>query len=74
MKYDFDKVIDRRNTNSINDFAEKGCRPICFHCGLRIWVFGSKGSYDALLKVANHAISGYSDVGGGYFSAVHDWF
>ncbi|MDD3766870.1 MAG: pyridoxal phosphate-dependent aminotransferase [Eubacteriales bacterium] len=77
MKYDFDKVIDRRNTNSIKyDFAEKRGMPPDL---LPLWVAdmdfsAPKEVTDALLKVANHAIFGYSDVGSGYFSAVHDWF
>lgn len=77
MKYDFDKVIDRRNTNSIKyDFAEKRGMPPDL---LPLWVADMdfqtpKEVTDSLLKAAKHAIFGYSDTGSGYFNAVHNWF
>ena len=38
MNYDFDKVIDRTNTNSLKyDFA--AARPTCCLCGSPTWIF-----------------------------------
>ncbi|MFC1937611.1 MalY/PatB family protein, partial [Chloroflexota bacterium] len=76
MKYDFDTVIDRYNTGSVKwDFAEaifsvKGILPM--------WVadmdFRSpQPVIDALKKVADHGIFGYSRMMPPYYEAVTGW-
>lgn len=75
--YDFDKVIDRRNTNSLKyDFAVERGRPADV---LPLWVAdmdfrGPEPVLDALQKSVNHGIFGYSDVKGAYYEAVSGWF
>jgi cystathionine beta-lyase len=77
MIYDFDKVTDRKNTNSLKyDFAsERGKREDL----LPLWVADMDfqtppGVIEALVRSANHGIFGYSDVKESYFKAVSDWF
>ena len=75
--YDFDKVIDRRNTNSLKfDFAVERGRPADV---LPLWVAdmdfpAPQPVLDALHKAVDHGIFGYSEVKGEYYSAVADWF
>lgn len=79
MKYNFDEVIDRRNTNSLKyDFAAERGLPDGL---LPFWVADmdfrtAPCVTEALLKSAEHAVYGYSDVkkDGAYFNAVRDWF
>ncbi|AKL98079.1 MalY/PatB family protein [Endomicrobium proavitum] len=77
MKYNFDKIIDRKNTNSLKyDFATE--------CGLPadvlpLWVadmdFQTPPEVaDTLVKVSQHAIFGYSETKKDYFNAVRNWF
>ncbi len=73
---DFDRVIDRRNTNSLKyDFAVERNMPKDI---LPLWVADmdfSISSYiqEAILKQATHGIYGYSDVRDSYFKAVSLW-
>lgn len=73
---DFDKVIDRKNTNSLKyDFAEKRGMPKDI---LPLWVADmdfQTSSYiqDALFEQARHGIYGYSEPGEEYFEAVSGW-
>jgi cystathionine beta-lyase len=75
--YDFDTVIDRRNTNSLKwDFAVERGRPADV---LPLWVADMDFSapqpvLDALRKAVDHGIFGYSDVKDGYYNAVSAWF
>ncbi|MDR1542080.1 MAG: pyridoxal phosphate-dependent aminotransferase [Clostridiales bacterium] len=75
--HDFDRIIDRRNTNSIKyDFAAKRGIP---ESAMPMWVadmdFRSpKEVIDALAKVVEHGIFGYSEPGDDYYIAVCDWF
>lgn len=77
MKYDFDKVVDRTNTNSLKyDFAEQRGKPKDI---LPLWVADMdfqtpKEVTEALVKKAEHGIFGYSEPTEEYFDAVHDWF
>ena len=73
---DFDKVVERRNTDCIKyDFAIQRGMP---EDVLPFWVADMDfkvSSYieDALTKRAQHGIFGYSDVHISYFEAVRDW-
>lgn len=73
---DFNKIIDRKNTNSLKyDFAKSFHKP---ENVLPLWVADMDfqiSSYiqDALVKSAEHGIYGYSEVKEEYFEAVRDW-
>lgn len=72
MKYDFDKTIDRRATNSYKwDSAPEGVLPMWvadmdFRTALAI--------IDALQKRVAHGIFGYTRVPDAYYDAVTSWF
>ncbi len=73
---DFDKITDRKNTNSIKyDFAEKRGMSADI---LPFWVADMDfkvSSYiqEAIIKQAEHGIYGYSESGSDYFNAVKRW-
>ena len=73
---DFDRVIDRKNTNCLKyDFAKQRGRP---ENVLPLWVADmdfATSSYveDALTERVKHGIYGYSEVGTDYFNAVCGW-
>lgn len=72
MKYDFDKTIDRRATNSYKwDSAPEGVLPM--------WVADmdfrtAPAIIDALQKRVTHGIFGYTRVPDAYYGAVTSWF
>ena len=72
MKYDFDKTIDRRATNSYKwDSAPEGMLPM--------WVADmdfrtAPAIIDALQKRVAHGIFGYTRVPDAYYDAVTSWF
>ena len=72
MKYDFDKTIDRRATNSYKwDSAPEGALPM--------WVADmdfrtASAIIDALQKRVAHGIFGYTRVPDAYYDAVTSWF
>ena len=73
MKYDFDKIIDRRNTNSYKwDLVkEKGVIPM--------WVADmdfptAPAIIEALQKRVTHGIFGYTLVPDTYYEAIINWF
>lgn len=72
MKYDFDKTIDRRGTNSYKwDSAPEGVLPM--------WVADmdfrtAPAIIDALQKRVAHGIFGYTRVPDAYYGAVTSWF
>lgn len=76
MKYDFDKVIDRRGRNCLKyDFAAERGKPEGL---LPLWVAdmdlpAAEEIRRALHEAAEHGIYGYSEVKEPYFQAVHDW-
>lgn len=77
MKFDFDKVIDRRGTNSLKyDFAkERGKREDV----LPLWVADmdfptAPAILDRLEKAVKHGIFGYSEGKNEYFQAVSAWY
>ena len=73
---DFDKVIDRKNTNCLKyDFAVRRGMP---EDVLPLWVADmdfETSSYveDALVERVKHGIFGYSEVQTPYFEIVKDW-
>lgn len=77
MKYDFDRVIDRRNTNSLKfDFACEFGKP---EDALPLWVADMDFQapievINALKETADHGIFGYSGHKEGYLQALHKWF
>lgn len=76
MIYDFDKVTDRRNTNSLKwDFATERGYPADV---LPLWVAdmdfpAPQPVLDALQKTVTNGIFGYSDVKSDYYDAVSTW-
>ncbi len=77
MKYDFDKIYDRRNTNSLKyDFAKERGRSEDL---LPMWVadMDFKAPDEvifALKEKAGHGIFGYSEPDEKYYKTLHDWF
>lgn len=75
--YDFDRSVDRRNTNSLKyDFAVERGYPSDV---LPLWVadmdfITAEPILDALHKAVNHGIFGYSEVKDEYYEAVSGWF
>ena len=75
--YNFDKVIDRRNTACLKyDFAVQRGRPADV---LPFWVADmdfpiAREIQQALLERCQHAIFGYSESDTDYFNAVHNWY
>lgn len=72
MKYDFDKAVDRRNSGSVKwDVAKEE---------LPMWVADMDFETaplvkEAIIRVAEHGIYGYTDVTEEYFEAISDfWF
>jgi cystathionine beta-lyase len=76
MKYDFDRVIERRNTYSIKyDPASRG-KPDDV---LPLWVADMDFAappcvINALASHAQHGIFGYSEPDAPYFSVIRNWF
>ena len=77
MPFDFDTVIDRRNTASPkHDLVEANGYPADV---LPMWVADMDFKVppcvtDALQKAVDHGIFGYSFPTEGYFKAVQNWF
>ncbi len=76
MRYDFDRVIDRRGRNCLKyDFAAERGKPAGL---LPLWVAdmdlpAAEEIKQALHEAVEHGIYGYSEVKEPYFNAVHDW-
>jgi len=77
MIYNFDEIIDRRNTNSIKyDFAKERGKP---EDTIPLWVadmdFRTLPEVtQALVKVSEHGIFGYSEVKEDYFTTLYNWY
>ncbi len=75
--YDFDKIVDRRNSDSLKyDFAVRRGRPADV---LPLWVADmdfpvAREITEALAARCRHGIFGYSEVGDDYFAAVSGWY
>lgn len=76
-QYDFDTVVDRKNTNSLKyDFAVERGKPADV---LPLWVAdmdfrAPEPVLAALRQAVDHGIFGYSDVKPDYYAAVSQWF
>ena len=77
MRMDFDRIIDRRGTDSLKfDFAVERGKPADV---LPLWVAdmdfpAPQCVADKLRAMANHGIFGYTDVKDDYYQAVAGWF
>lgn len=77
MKYDFDQIINRTNTNCLKyDFASERGKPADI---LPLWVAdmdfqAPKEVLDTISNAALHGIFGYSDSKEPYFLALANWF
>lgn len=77
MTYDFDKIAERRNTNSLKyDFAAARGKPTDI---LPLWVadmdFPAPSCVtEALIEKSRHGIFGYSDTDDQYFKILENWF
>ncbi|MDF2942185.1 MAG: Bifunctional PLP-dependent enzyme with beta-cystathionase and maltose regulon repressor [Herbinix sp.] len=77
MIYNFDEVIDRKNSNSLKyDFAVERGRPVDV---LPLWVADmdfrtAPCILERLQKHVELGIFGYSDVKSDYFQAMSDWY
>jgi len=77
MKYNFDEIINRRNTNSIKyDFATERGMP---EDVLPLWVADmdfrtAPAIIDKIIKNVEHGIFGYSDSKEEYYTALFNWF
>lgn len=77
MHLDFDRIIDRKNTNSLKyDFAAKRGKPPGL---LPLWVADMDFQtcpevIEALKRAAEHGIFGYSESREAYFNALHRWY
>lgn len=77
MKYDFDKVIKRQNTNSIKyDYGNT----LGFSSDIQpMWIADMDFEtapciVEQMKKVANFGVYGYSFAGESYFDAIHNWY
>ena len=77
MKYNFDEIINRYNTNSLKfDFAIQRKRPADV---IPLWIadmdFATVDEVkNALVQKANYGVFGYSEPLNDYFSALSKWF
>lgn len=77
MAYDFDKIWDRTNTNSLKyDFAMERGKPEGI---IPLWVadmdfMAPNEVLDAIQKAVAHGIFGYTEVKTDYFEVLHKWF
>lgn len=77
MQYDFDQIINRKNTNSLKyDFASERGKPADL---LPLWVADMdfqvpQEVIEELKKTSQHGIFGYSEVKEDYFIALKNWF
>lgn len=76
-EYNFDEIIDRKNTNSLKwDYAEKRGKPKDI---LPLWVADMdfrcpNEVIDTLINKSKHGIFGYSEPLDSYFEALKAWF
>ena len=74
--YNFDKVNNRKNTNSAkwDLLAEKHGRDDLIHLGVADMDFHSpKPIIDAFQKVVDHKIFGYTGISEGYYTSIQRW-
>jgi len=71
MKFDFDKIVDRRNSGSLKWNVKEGELPM--------WVadmdfMTAPAVISAIKKVVDHGVFGYKDVPDEWFSAIQNWW
>lgn len=77
MSYNFDEIVDRKNTNSIKyDFALERGKPLDV---LPLWVAdmdfkAPPAVIEALTKAAQHGVFGYTEIKQDYFKAIKRWY
>ena len=77
MKYNFDEIVDRKNTDSLKyDFAIERGKPEGI---LPLWVADMDFKtppevIEALIEKSNHGIFGYTESKNDYFEVLQDWF
>ena len=77
MHYNFDEIIERKNTNSLKyDFSAKRGKPDRI---LPLWVAdmdfqAPPCAIDALVDKSRHGVFGYSETDRDYFEALQKWF
>jgi cystathionine beta-lyase len=77
MSFDFNELIDRKNTNSIKyDFAAERGKPTDL---IPLWVADMDFKTvpqvtEALVEASRHGIFGYSEVKDEYFTVLKQWF
>lgn len=77
MKYNFDKIAERKNTNSVKfDFYKEYKIP---EDAIPLWVADMDFEVceevkKALLETAEHGVFGYSDTKDDYFKALENWY
>jgi len=77
MEYDFNEVIDRKNTNSIKfDYPTRYNKP---ENVMPLWIADMDFKappcvLEALEKATTHGIFGYSDTSSEYLDVMHSWF
>lgn len=77
MKYDFDKILERKNTNCVKyDFLEEnGFSADTIPMFVADMDFPSPYEVTERLKeIVSHSTFGYSETKSGYFRALHNWF
>ncbi len=75
-KYNFDRIINRRNTNSSkwDTLAAKYGRDDLIHLGVADMDFESpEPIIQAFNKVVNHKIFGYTDLNEGFYKSIQTW-
>ena len=77
MTYDFNELIERKETNSLkHDFASERGKPADV---VSLWVAdmdfkAPPAVIEALAKTVRHGVFGYTDVKLPYFQTLHDWY
>ncbi|MDR2615435.1 MAG: pyridoxal phosphate-dependent aminotransferase [Oscillospiraceae bacterium] len=77
MDYNFDEIVDRRNTKSVkHDFAGRSGKP-GYNC-IPLWIADMDfrcppAVREAITARAEHGIYGYSEADDDYFTAVKQW-
>lgn len=77
IRYNFDEIIDRKNTNSLKyDFADRRGKPVDI---LPLWVADMdfrtpEPVIEALVSSSSHGIFGYSESRQDYFLTLKKWF
>jgi cystathionine beta-lyase len=77
LQYDFDRIIDRKDTDSIKyDLAKERGKPEGI---LPLWVADMDFTapacvIDALVNKSRHGIFGYSETRDDYYETLRDWF